>query len=134
MLPRLLAPATLDGKPEVVDRLRQMILAGDPTGYAATLRGLAERPDFTPLLPQIDCPTLLIVGRQDAISTVAEMNAMARAIPGFADRRDRRRRTRHAAGSPGEVTAAMEQFLFELADQSGVRRRSPIFCAERFRR
>ena len=82
MLPRLLAPATLDGKPEVVDRLRQIILAGDPVGYAATSRGLAERPNFTPLLPQIDCPTLLIVGRQDAISTVAEMNAMARAIPG----------------------------------------------------
>lgn len=80
MLPRLLAPATLDGKPEVVDRLRQIILAGDKIGYAATSRGLAERPNFTPLLPHIDCPTLLIVGRQDAISTVAEMNAMARSI------------------------------------------------------
>ena len=65
----------------MVDRLRRIILAGDPLGYAATSRGLAERPDFTPLLPRIDCPTLLIVGREDAISTVAEMNAMARAIP-----------------------------------------------------
>jgi len=78
---RLLAPATLARQAEVVDRLRQIILAGDRIGYAATSRGLAERPNFTPLLPRIDCPTLLIVGRQDAISTVAEMNAMARAIP-----------------------------------------------------
>jgi pimeloyl-ACP methyl ester carboxylesterase len=112
MPPRLLAPSTLDGKPEVVDGLRKMILAGDPFGYAATSRGLAERPDFTPLLPRIDCPTLLIVGRQDAISTVAEMRAMARAIP--------RSRIVEIDGAghvtpleaPAEVTAAMEEFLF----------------------
>jgi pimeloyl-ACP methyl ester carboxylesterase len=114
MLPRLLAPATLVGRPEVVDRLRWMILAGNPIGYAATLRGLAERPDFTPLLPRIDCPTLLIVGRQDAISTVAEMNAMAGAIPG--SRIVEIDNAGHVTPleAPGEVTAAMEQFLTEL--------------------
>ena len=115
MLPRLLAPATLDNKAEVADRLRQIILAGDPVGYAATLRGLAERPNFTPLLPQIDCPTLLIVGGQDAISTVAEMDAMARAIP------DSQIVEIDGAGhvtpleAPGEVSRAMEEFLSELA-------------------
>ncbi|MGO9115650.1 MAG: alpha/beta fold hydrolase [Thermoguttaceae bacterium] len=114
MLPRLLASATLDGKPDVVDRLRQIILAGDRIGYAATSRGLAERPNFAPLLPQINCPTLLIVGRQDAISTVAEMNAMARTIPGS------RIVEIDGAGhvtpleAPGEVTAAIEQFLGTL--------------------
>jgi pimeloyl-ACP methyl ester carboxylesterase len=114
MLPRLLAPATLDGKREVVDRLRQIILAGDPVGYAATSRGLAERPNFTPLLPKIDCPTLLIVGRQDAISTVAEMNALSRAIQGS------RIVEIDSAGhvspmeSPLEVTTAMAEFLGEL--------------------
>jgi len=112
MLPRLLAPATQAQKPEVVDRLRQIILAGDRFGYAATSRGLAQRPNFTPLLPQIDCPTLLIVGRHDAISTVAEMDAMARAIP------DSRIVEIDGAGhvspleAPGEVTRAMEQFLY----------------------
>ena len=114
MLPRLLAPTTLARKPEVVDRLRQIVLAGDRMGYAATSRGLAERPDFTPLLRQIDCPTLLVVGRQDAISTVAEMNAMARAIPAA------RIVEIDGAGhitpmeAPQAVTAAMEQFLSEL--------------------
>jgi pimeloyl-ACP methyl ester carboxylesterase len=112
MPPRLLAAATLQRRPEVADRLRQVILAGEPAGYAATLRGLAERPDFTRLLPRIDCPTLLIVGRQDAISSVAEMTAMARAIPGS------RIVEIDGAGhvtpmeAPGEVTAAMEEFLF----------------------
>ena len=125
MLPRLLSATTLDSRPEVVDRLRQMILAGDRTGYAATLRGLAERPDFTPLLPQIDCPTLLIVGRQDAISTAAEMNAMARAI----NAPPRVLGTRHSwvriveiegAGhvtpleAPAEVSRAIGDFLGEI--------------------
>jgi len=115
MPPRLLAPATLDGKPEVVDHLRRMILAGDPVGYAATLRGLAERPNFTPLLSQIDCPTLLIVGRHDAISTMAEMNAMARAIPG--SRIVEIDNAGHVTPleAPGEVSRAMERFLGELA-------------------
>jgi pimeloyl-ACP methyl ester carboxylesterase len=81
MLPRLLAPATLDGRIDVVERLRRTMLAGDQFTYAAILRGLAERPDFTPLLPKIDCPTLLLVGRHDVISPVAEMTAIARAIP-----------------------------------------------------
>ena len=115
MLPRLMAPVTLEARPELVDRLRQIILAGDPRGYAATSRGLAERPNFTPLLSQIDCPTLLIVGRQDAISTVAEMNSMARAIPGS------RIVEIDGAGhvtpmeSPAAVSEAVEEFLRELA-------------------
>ena len=111
MLPRLLAPATFDRQPGVVDRLRQIILAGDPAGYAATLRGLAERPDFTPLLPRIDCPTLLIVGRQDAISTVAEMNAMARTIP--ASRIVEIEGAGHVTPleAPAEVSRAMSEFL-----------------------
>ena len=115
MPPRLLAPATLDGKPEVVERLRQIILAGDPVGYAATSRGLAERPNFTLLLSQIDCPALLLVGRQDAISTAAEMNAMARAIP--AARIVEIPNAGHVTPmeAPAEVTAAMQQFLGSLA-------------------
>ncbi len=100
MLPRLLAPATLRHRPELLQRVRQMILAGDPRGQAATARGLAFRPDFTALLPQIDCPTLLVVGREDAISTPAETRALAAAIPG-ATGRDRRRRPPLAPGKTG---------------------------------
>jgi len=111
MLPRLLAAATLDRKSEVVEHLRRVILAGDAGGYVATLRGLAERPDFTSLLAEIDCPTLLIVGRHDPISTVAQMSAMARAIP--AARLVEIEEAGHVTPleAPEAVSAAMGEFL-----------------------
>jgi pimeloyl-ACP methyl ester carboxylesterase len=116
MLPRLLAPVTLDSNFDVVERLRRTMLAGDQFSYAATLRGLAERPDFTPLLPQIDCPALVIVGRYDAISPVAEMTAIARAIP------NARLAVIEDAGhvtpleAPEAVTLAMSEFLGLIPD------------------
>ncbi len=111
MLPRLLAPHTRQHRPDVVERLRQMILSGDPNGQAATLRGLAERPNFTPLLAKIDCPTLFIVGRQDIISPPDEMRAMSREIPGSKLVEIENAGHVSPLEAPQEVTAAMENFL-----------------------
>ena len=54
------------------------------------------------------------MGRQDAISTVAEMNAMARAIPGsrIVEIEDAGHVTPLEA--PAAVAAAMEEFLSDL--------------------
>ena len=114
MLPRMFAPATFQDRPEVVGRLERMILAGNAVGLAAAARGLAQRPDFTAMLPEIDCPTLLIVGKHDAISTAAEMGAMARSIPGA--RLVEVEEAGHMAPleKPAEVAAAMEDFVLLL--------------------
>ena len=48
---------------------------------AATLRGLAARPDRSADLSAILCPTLVIVGSEDAITPPDEARGMARAIP-----------------------------------------------------
>jgi pimeloyl-ACP methyl ester carboxylesterase len=42
---------------------------------------MAERPDVSAELPRISVPTLVIVGQEDAISTVDEMRKIAKAIP-----------------------------------------------------
>ena len=76
---------------------------------------MAQREDFTPLLPAIDCPTLLLVGQQDAISPPAEMATMARAIP--AARLVEIPAAGHLArrwSSPPQSNAAMLQFLAGL--------------------
>jgi pimeloyl-ACP methyl ester carboxylesterase len=82
MLPKLLAPRTLESSPQVVGRVREMIDNCDPEGVAAALRGMAERPDSTSLLSEINVPTLCLVGESDAISTADEMRQMAAAISG----------------------------------------------------
>ncbi len=113
LLPRLVAPATLAHRPEVVEPLRRVVLAADPRGIAAAQRGMAARPDATSWLPHIDCPTLVVVGEHDAIAPVAEMRAMAGQIPRS------RLVTISGAGhlapleNPAEVHAAIDEFLSE---------------------
>ncbi len=81
MLPKLFAEATWQQRPDVVEGVRRTIMANDPRGIAAAARGMAERPDMTAALSEICCPTLVIVGHNDTISTPAEMRAIAEAIP-----------------------------------------------------
>jgi 3-oxoadipate enol-lactonase len=82
MLPRVVAAATLRDRPQLVDELRRMMMSASPHGIAAAALGMAERPDMTALLGEIRCPTLVIVGEEDAASPPAEMRGIAEAIPG----------------------------------------------------
>lgn len=81
MLPRLLAPATINHKADVVAEVRAMIESNSPMGIAATARGMALRADSTDLLPEIDIPTLIIVGELDAITPPDESRFMQGRIP-----------------------------------------------------
>jgi len=49
---------------------------------AAAARAMASRPDATPHLGRISCPTVVFAGRHDKIVPAAESEAMAKAIPG----------------------------------------------------
>ncbi|HUE71583.1 MAG TPA: alpha/beta fold hydrolase [Pirellulaceae bacterium] len=82
MLPKLFAPESIEQQKPFVEATRSVMLKTHPDGMAAALRGMAERPDFTPRLPQIDVPTLVLGGQHDPISTPQEMEQIAAAIPG----------------------------------------------------
>jgi len=79
-VPKLLSQQTLAEKPEVVARLREMILNADPNIAAAAQRGMAARRDYTGDLGTIDAPTLVIVGRDDPIRPVADAEFMCERI------------------------------------------------------
>ena len=81
MLDKLFAAETRQRRPEVVAAVRRVTLAAPPQGAAAALRGMAARPDVSARLPQMDLPALVVCGREDAFSTVAEMRDMARLLP-----------------------------------------------------
>ena len=52
----------------VAQQVMAMMLATDPRGAAAALRGRAERPDYRPRLGELDLPALVITGDQDGYS------------------------------------------------------------------
>jgi 3-oxoadipate enol-lactonase len=82
MLPKLLSPATLARRSEVVERVREMIVNTNPQGAASAQRGMAERADQTAFLSRVIAPTLIIVGSEDAITPVADAEVMHREIDG----------------------------------------------------
>lgn len=82
MLPKLLAPSTLERGGEVLERVRAMMLGTSPEGAAAALRAMASRRDQTGLLPSIRVPTLIVVGAEDSITPPADAEAMRAKIEG----------------------------------------------------
>lgn len=82
MLPKLLSPETVSKRPEIVKRLREMMMQTNPDGAAAALRGMAEREDQTDRLSQINVPTLIVVGKEDPITPVEDSEKMHDRIEG----------------------------------------------------
>ncbi len=109
MLPKLLAPATLAEKPDVVERVRSMILATHPDGAAAALRGMAVRREQTDLLLDINVPTLILVGSEDALTPPKDSETMQRTIKGS------RMQVIEGAGHVSNIERA-EEFNLALAD------------------
>ena len=82
MLPKLLTPETVSRRPEIVKRVRDMMLKTKPEGAAAALRGMAVRDDQTSLLSKITVPTLILVGAEDALTPVADSEKLNDGIAG----------------------------------------------------
>lgn len=82
MLPKLLSPASVQGRSELVQTVRTMMTTTKVPGIAGDLMAMAERPDSVPTLKQIACPTLVIVGELDGLTTPVDARHMADGIRG----------------------------------------------------
>lgn len=80
VLPKMIAPYNVDAQPAVARHVLEMMRGTSPTGAAAALRGRAERPDYTGMLASITVPTLVVVGRDDEFTPVAEARLTAERI------------------------------------------------------
>jgi len=80
MLPRLLSPKTLTTRPELVNRVRKIMRGISVDGIVGDLTGMRDRLDSTPLLTQINIPTLIIYGADDQIIPLSEVEFMHQAI------------------------------------------------------
>jgi 3-oxoadipate enol-lactonase len=81
-LKAVFAESTISGNPGVVDSVRAVISGTSPLAVAGTLIALAGRTDSGSSLYRIAVPTLILVGRDDALTPPSASQAMKEKIPG----------------------------------------------------
>jgi pimeloyl-ACP methyl ester carboxylesterase len=88
-----------------------MILTASSRGIVDALAGLAARADSGPTLREIKVPTLVVCGTEDALTPVADSEAIHHGIPG--SRLDLIPRAGHlpALENPPAFNAALAGFL-----------------------
>jgi len=80
MVPKLLTPQSVQSRPDLVQIVRRAIAGTPVAGIVGDLMAMAERPDSVPLLSEIICPTLILVGEQDGLTPPADAKLMAEKI------------------------------------------------------
>lgn len=78
MAARLFGPSPA---PELEAAVMAMMLATNPAGAAAAVRGRAERPDYQPVLAALGAPALVCTGDHDSYSTAEITRELAGCLP-----------------------------------------------------
>jgi 3-oxoadipate enol-lactonase len=82
MIPKLMGRTTFTARPDLVAGARAMMRKMSAGGISLVLRGMAERPDSVADLKTINVPTLIVIGEEDVLSTVADGELMRQNIAG----------------------------------------------------
>lgn len=67
-------------QPGLVGLYRAVIVANDPQAYAVSCRAIVQA-DVTPLLPQVRCPTLILLGGEEQVAPLPAAHALKVGIP-----------------------------------------------------
>jgi len=79
---KLISDRTKQERPEVAKQVETWIRNTTPQALGAGLKALAARSNYEELLPIVNVPTLVLVGKEDQISTPEIMKEMSSCIPG----------------------------------------------------
>ena len=82
MGPKLLSVAAYQTKPDLVRQVEAISLSTQMSGAIGDLMAIAERPDSSLDLARISCPTLVLVGDGDRLTTPEENRRIAERIAG----------------------------------------------------
>ncbi|HVF15007.1 MAG TPA: alpha/beta fold hydrolase [Acidimicrobiales bacterium] len=82
LLTGLLAPETLDGRPQLVEQVRRMMASNPPAGFVGGLEAMKGRADSLPHLSVIKVPALVLVGEHDGPSPPNVVKVWQERIPG----------------------------------------------------
>lgn len=81
VLGRWFTPPFAAEHPEVIERMRGMLIATAPEGYAGCCEAIAAM-DLTPALPSVTAPTLVLAAEQDPSTPPEHGRRVAELIPG----------------------------------------------------
>jgi pimeloyl-ACP methyl ester carboxylesterase len=82
MIPKLMGHTTATTRPDLVEGARAMMRKMSAEDISLVLQGMAERPDSVGDLKSINVPTLIAIGEEDVLSTVADGELMRQHIAG----------------------------------------------------
>ncbi|UMP06414.1 alpha/beta fold hydrolase [Amycolatopsis sp. EV170708-02-1] len=82
-MPEAVTPGLLAEKarPEVAERLRELITTQPPSGIAWAARAMAARPDSLEPLRSADVPALVVVGEEDGLTPLEAANTLVETLP-----------------------------------------------------
>jgi pimeloyl-ACP methyl ester carboxylesterase len=80
MMPMLVHPSR-SNDPELARVVQEMAEHVGLEAYRRQQAAIVGRPDFRPMLAGIACPTLVVCGREDALTPLAFHEEIARAVP-----------------------------------------------------
>ncbi len=81
-IPRLMGRTTVGTRPDLVAGAHNMMRKMSAEDVSLVQCGMAERPDSVGDLKTINVPTLIVIGEEDILSTVADGELMRQQIPG----------------------------------------------------
>jgi 3-oxoadipate enol-lactonase len=82
MIEGMVGRSTREAKSPLLQELHSMMAASPPDGAVGALAAMMHRPDSSGTLPDIDVPTLIVVGDEDVLTPPKYARAMRQAIPG----------------------------------------------------
>ncbi len=80
LLPKMLAPQSIQDGPQLAAMVHAMMQRAPALGAAAALRGRAERRSYEPVLAALMIPALIIVGDQDAFTSRDDAEQMQKLL------------------------------------------------------
>jgi 3-oxoadipate enol-lactonase len=111
MISKMLTPVTIAHRPEIHDKVREIMEACPPVTIAHACIAMRDREDYTCDLPSIAEKSLVIVGDADPIIPMDTALAMAKAIPESKLAVIKGAAHLSTMEQPGEVNRVMKEFL-----------------------
>jgi 3-oxoadipate enol-lactonase len=114
MIPKLMGRTTVSSRPDLVDGARAMMRKMSAENVSLVQRGMAERPDSVADLKTINIPTLILIGEEDVLSTVADGELMRQHIAGSELKVIPKAGHYSPWEQPGAVGTVLRQFLDDV--------------------